>query len=211
MAEQNPLDIPLDLNTGWYKDTEAEDYEIPYFKANPIAFVKRRVQTARDGPSIAFIRVTFACLRYADLSRTFIQIQWTPTTPPTAKQKHFPPPVPVGAAQLLQYSQLYGPKVVDFCQSQKQKVGDGECWTLAHDALEWVSTQVNPPCMVSFGLFHGQAIFSRRDKATVSGDLATVRPGDIIQYKVACFEEFEEGRHVRNIRNGNPDHTSYHS
>src|SRR5437763_15390084 len=126
MAEQNPLDIPLDLQTGWYTDVDAEDYQIPYFKSNPtVAYVNNRIETATSGSTIAFIRVTFACLRYANLSRTFIQIQWTPTKPPTSKQKHFAPPVPMGAADLLRYSQLYGPKVVAFCQSQSHKVGDG--------------------------------------------------------------------------------------
>ncbi len=210
MADHNPLDIPLNLETGWYINVDAEDYQIPYLKANPgVAYVNNRIETAKSGQTILFIRVTFACLRYADLSRTFIQIQWTPTKQPTSKQKHIPPPVPMGAADLLTYSQLYGPKIVAFCESQTQKVGDGECWTLAHDALEWVKPQVDPPCMVSFGLFHGQSIFSRKDKVNVSGNLATVRAGDIIQYKEALFEEFEGGKHVRNVTNGNPDHTSY--
>jgi hypothetical protein len=215
MAEQVPrvVDIPLSLDTNWFVNPKADDYEIPFCRANPDFALVNYGSSQIFFPSIK-VTVIFACRRYSDLSRTFIKLHWDEANPigtVVAKQQHFPPPTPLDDAQLLHCSETYGPPIVKFCQDAFRsgyKVGDGECWTLASTALE--SINVSPKCMGSFSLIHGQAIFIREGTACTFGSLATVRAGDIIQYLRAKFIEHDSGgTPIRHVTNGNPNHTSY--
>jgi len=90
-----------------------------------------------------------------------------------------------------------------------KQVGNGECWTLAHDALEFVQGTVVPKVMVSAGTIHGQCIFARDGQKTIQGSLEDVRPGDIVQYLECKFERRQNGRVVTTSTAGAPDHTSY--
>jgi len=206
MAEQSS-NIPLTLETGWFANYHTS--EIPYLQQNPdFALVNRRASELHSSKGPVTVTVVFACRKYADLSRTFIKLEWDTADAlhtVKSKQKHFPPPEPVGDADLQQFSGTYGPRIVKFCEdafASGFKVGDGECWTLAEKALESV-----PDCMTSFGVFHGQSIFSRDAKVS-NGNPNIVQPGDIIQYTRAKFEEHEGGKLVRIVTNGAPNHTS---
>jgi myosin tail region-interacting protein MTI1 len=90
-----------------------------------------------------------------------------------------------------------------------RQVGNGECWTLAHDALELVQGSVQPRCMVSSGTIHGQCVYLREGGRTVRGDLRDVRTGDVAQYLECKFERRVNGRLVQSSSAGAPDHTSY--
>ena len=90
-----------------------------------------------------------------------------------------------------------------------RQVGNGECWTLAHDALEFVRGVTSPRVMVSNGTIHGQCIYSRDASRTLSGTLENVRRGDIVQYLECKFERRVNGRVVYSSSAGAPDHTSY--
>ena len=210
-----PTDIPLNFEKQWYSTDPME--QIPYLSANPSKAISSSSITA-SGSGYAnhmtwLYTATFAIRWTTDLSRTFIRVTWSSDDPRGSvqgRQKHFPPPTPLGPTDLEKCSGLYGPAVVRFCQGQLgRQVGDGECWTLAHDALEFVQGVVQPKCMVSSGTIHGQCIFRREGTTTVFGTLEGVRPGDIVQYLECKFERRQNGRVVYTSSAGAPDHTSY--
>lgn len=155
----------------------------------------------------------FAIRWTTDLSRTFIKVTWSsddPVRTVRAQQKHFPPPPPLGAPDLEKAAGLYGAAIVRFAQvNLGRQVGNGECWTLAHDALEHVQGIASPRVMVSNGTIHGQCIYKREGGMTLQGNLENVRPGDVVQYLECKFERRENGRLVYMSTAGSPDHTSY--
>ena len=210
-----PTDIPLNFEKQWYSTDPME--QIPYLSANPSKAISLS-SVAASGSGYAnhmtwLYTATFAIRWTTDLSRTFIQVTWSSDDPRgtvRGRQKHFPPPTPLGPTDLEKCAGLYGPSVVRFCQGQLgRQVGNGECWTLAHDALEFVQGVVQPKCMVSSGTIHGQCIFRREGTSTTFGALEGVRPGDIIQYLECKFERRQNGRVVYSSSAGAPDHTSY--
>jgi len=89
-----------------------------------------------------------------------------------------------------------------------RQVGNGECWTLAHDALEFVRDTITPPVMVSNGTIHGQCIYQHDGASHLSGRLEDVRCGDVVQYLSCKFERKQNGRIVYSSSAGAPDHTS---
>ena len=191
--------------------------QIPYLSSNASKAISASSVTA-SGSGYAnhmtwLYTATFAIRWTTDLSRTFIRVTWSSDDPRgtvQGRQKHFPPPTPLGPTDLEKCAKLYGPGIVRFCQGQLgRQVGNGECWTLAHDALEFVQGVVQPKCMVSSGTIHGQCIFRREGTNTLFGTLEGVRPGDIIQYLECKFERRQNGRLVYSSSAGAPDHTSY--
>lgn len=55
---------------------------------------------------------------------------------PTPQWYKAPPP-PLDEDQLRETGEIYGPRVVEFCeQHEGDLVGNGECWTLAAEALK---------------------------------------------------------------------------
>jgi len=78
-------------------------------------------------------------------------------------------------------------RVLDFATSNiGRKVGNGECWTLAAEALDYAGAQ--PPNLYNFG----QKISLRQ-----------LRPGDVLQFRTARFEEANYWAQL-----GAPDHTA---
>lgn len=155
----------------------------------------------------------FAIRWTTDLSRTFIRVTWKSTDPShtiNAKQKHFPPPLPLSSINLEKAAGLYGDSLVNFCElNMDRQVGNGECWTLAHDGLVHVQDIVLPRVMVSNGTIHGQCVYQRDAGRVISGRLEDVRRGDVVQYLECKFERREGGRVVYVSSAGAPDHTSY--
>ena len=209
-----PIDIPLNFETGWYSSDPMQ--QIPYLAANASKAISSSSVTASGSGSARHMTWiytgTFAIRWTTDLSRTFIRVTWSSDDPRRTvqgRQKHFPPPTPLGPTDLEKCANLYGAEIVRYCQGQMgRQVGNGECWTLAHDALEFVQEVVKPRCMVSSGTIHGQCIFQRESSSTISGDLEDVRPGDIVQYLECKFERRQNGRLVYSSSAGAPDHTS---
>ena len=210
-----PRDIPLNFEKKWYCSEPMQ--QIPYLAANSSSAVSSSSISA-SGSGYAnhltwIYNATFAIRWTSDLSRTFIRVTWSSDDPSNSvegRQKHFPPPIPLSANELEKAADLYGSGVVRFCQAQLgRQVGNGECWTLAHDALESVQGSVQPKVMVSQGKIHGQCIYRQEGQSVRWGDLDSVRPGDIVQYLECKFERRENGRLVFSSSAGAPDHTSY--
>jgi len=210
-----PKDIPLDLDKGWYSTEPMQ--QIPYLSAHAQSAISASaISASGSGYAHHMIWVytaVFAVRWTSDLSRTFIRVTWSSENPGStvrATQKHFPPPTPLGSTDLEMCAGLYGPGVVTFAKNHMgQQVGNGECWTLAHDALEFVQGTVARRCMGSSGTIHGQCVYARDGGKMVTGDLESVRTGDIVQYLECKFERRVNGRVVQFSSAGAPDHTSY--
>ena len=190
--------------------------QIPYLAANPSDAISASSITASGSGSASHMTwlytATFAIRWTKDLSRTFIRVTWSSDSPSRTvrgTQKHFPPPTPLGPADLERAARLYGAGVVAWCERQVgRQVGDGECWTLAHDALEFVGGTTMPRVMVSCGKVHGQCVYAREAGKVVMGTLEGVRGGDVVQYLECKFERRENGRVMYSSTAGAPDHTS---
>jgi hypothetical protein len=210
-----PKDIPLNFESRWYCSDPMQ--QIPYLASNPTKAISGSSISASGsgyaGKMTWTYTAIFAIRWTSDLSRTFIRVSWNsddPTRSVKGQQKHLPPPTPLSPAELERAADLYGAAIVKFCQvNMGRQVGNGECWTLAHDALEHVQTVTMPKVMVSNGTIHGQCIYQRDGATTLSGDLEMVRLGDIVQYLECKFERRQNGRVVYSSSAGAPDHTSY--
>lgn len=94
-----------------------------------------------------------------------------------------------------------------------QQVGNGECWTLAHEALKAVAAQSQSrgqePCMSSQGVVHGSVIFSfippKPCEPPGGVEAAGVARGDIAQFLSAHFKA-KNG--MSESWAGSPDHTA---
>ena len=92
------------------------------------------------------------------------------------------------------------------------QVGDGECWTLANNALKAVAAKLEPrgqePCMASQSFVHGYLIYSNILASSNPESLgrvvdAGVARGDVIQLYKAHFK-YPGGEAWA----GDPDHTA---
>jgi hypothetical protein len=96
-----------------------------------------------------------------------------------------------------------------------QQVGDGECWTLANEALKAIgasaSSQGREPCMPSQSYVHGSLIYSFTPATSPYPEPrggvreAGVARGDIVQLLSAHFKS-KDGRNQKWA--GAPDHTA---
>jgi hypothetical protein len=132
-----------------------------------------------------------------------------PTGTVEAKQRHYSPPALLPSTELVKAYELYGDKIVQWCYARMgQQVGNGECWTLADEALKAVGEQTNPPCMPSQSLVHGHIVYEHvHGHSPVWAD-DIIRAGDIVQWLSAKYERRERGRIVYGSSVGAPDHTA---
>ncbi|KAL7337474.1 hypothetical protein BJY59DRAFT_466202 [Rhodotorula toruloides] len=109
------------------------------------------------------------------------------------------------AEELFEASEVYGRRVADFARravERGQPVGRGECWDLAHDALESVGPKVwaqgGEPPFPSIGRSHGALLFhassARLDeRGRIVGEWyggdGYVRQGDVIQWRSVRIRE----------------------
>lgn len=137
-----------------------------------------------------------------NLSSTKIKLTWDASAPAetaTAQQRHFPPPQPLTAAELEQLVPK-GREIVAWCEERHgTQVGDGECWTLAHQA-----TTATSGIMESQRTSHGACIFSHHAPGQAEEAGVDIRAGDIMQFWKAEWT-FEGGGWKKA---GDPDHTA---
>lgn len=109
----------------------------------------------------------------------------------------------------------YSESIASWSESQMgRKVGNGECWTLANEALKAIAEECKSrnqePCMASQMLIHGHILYTyipleSRKPVPAGGILeAGVARGDIIQILKARFELRNGGWQTA----GEPDHTA---
>ena len=184
-----------------------------------------------------------AHMRFADLSSTKIRVTWDSSSPEytvKAEQRHTPPPPPMGRRELescrKRYAKFFRPimicsfstsvcrltdilryseAIASWCESQMGlKVGNGECWTLADEALKAIAATCKAhnqePCMPSQSLIHGHVLYtyipSQSHLPVPAGGIpeSGVARGDIVQILKARFESRNGGWQTA----GDPDHTA---
>lgn len=149
--------------------------------------------------------------RLSDLATLRLKLVWkkdcsNPESTLVTETKFIPPPTAT-KKQLTEGHEKFGEHVANWCEVKEgQTVGDGECWTLAHDALE---KSCGKYAFVSTGLKHGALIATYKGQEgkmpSVSLPLVSdeIRRGDILQFKTCVFKYPQ-----RTVTFGAPDHTA---
>jgi hypothetical protein len=133
-AQNVPEDIPLNLATGWFFQ-ESDSKVIPYLvQQQDRVMYKASGNMASLGMGSWIFTYIFAIRWTNSLSRTWVRLQWKTDAPMEtieSEQTHKGPPSPLRREELVKYSELYGPHVVQWCTERiGQRVGNGECWTV---------------------------------------------------------------------------------
>ncbi|PGH06107.1 hypothetical protein AJ79_06641, partial [Helicocarpus griseus UAMH5409] len=112
-------------------------------------------------------------------------------------------------AELRRYADLYGPHVVAYCRNRVgARVGDGECWTLAKEALEEAGRVVEAAggegVMGSVGRTHGCCVLEWDAKGGLPAEgvlgLAGVRTGDVLEIEGGYFEKVKVRGGMRGVQ-----------
>lgn len=149
--------------------------------------------------------------RLPDLATLKIKLVWKKDSPiildTLSDEVEFIEPPVATKALLSSGTEKYGEHIANWCEVKEgQTVGDGECWSLAHDALE---KACGKHAFVSSGLVHGALIATFKGNETSLPDIEIpsvsddIRRGDILQFKSCVFKT-----HKRTTMCGSPDHTA---
>ncbi|KAG5366200.1 Altered inheritance of mitochondria protein 3 [Yarrowia sp. B02] len=126
----------------------------------------------------------------------------------TCERKDVPPPRELTPGELYEYNLQYGDGVARWAESMVgTQVGDGECWTLAKNAIE----QSSQTALVSQAYTHGALIYqqngSSSNPANIVKNVEAIRRGDILQFYEAKFESRSAGG-FSSSSYGVPNHTA---
>jgi len=156
------------------------------------------MSASSSGFSTTYIEIV-SVIWTQNLSRTKFMFTWSEdNAAPSIERRDTPPPALLEVKLLKQSSLEHGDRIVQWCLAKMgQQVGNGECWTLAKEALSSI-----PSLYSSMGLVHGHIIYEQ-----VCGQtplmVDEIRRGDIVQFLTARFE----GRNWSSTA-GMPDHTA---
>ncbi|KAI8817800.1 uncharacterized protein EV422DRAFT_206117 [Fimicolochytrium jonesii] len=181
-----PSQVDLSLSTGWFTHTPPT---LPPSLHGRSAYHSYHSSRSRKGTQTTN-ELILAFQWKPNLATSHFKITWINDDISTAKaeQRHKPPPTPPTPFQLTTFATQYGNAVATWCEARiGTTVGNGECWTLAHDALRACNA------MPSLGYTHGACILSvsttsESSTLSVSGDMRLVARGDILQFTEAVFK-----------------------
>lgn len=145
--------------------------------------------------------------RLPDLSTLVVKFTWdgdqiSPLKTLKQKEEFIPPPTAT-KSQLVSGNHKYAEHIANWCEvKQGSQVGDGECWTLAKEALQ---KSCGDHAFVSTGLNHGALIktFNAGYGCIDEPVTDTVKRGDILQFKSCVFKSKHGWQEL-----GHPDHTA---
>lgn len=146
-----------------------------------------------------------------DLSIVKYKLVWQTHDPlgtVQVEQQQLPPPPTLPQTQLIQAQAQFGDGVATWAEAQVgQQVGDGECWTLAKEAIDRSS---HGYAMPSQGYTHGALVYHALGGA--NAPLAyndSIRRGDVLQFTSGVFETRNAQSQVTGKQMvGMPNHTS---
>lgn len=209
-------DLDLDLSSEWYAKKP-----ITFPPPSIIRLPGSRDYASTSGWSLSGARRTHTfngIIRHnSNLSTTKIRLTWDSNAPGMtvkAEQQHLPPPRALSLHELEHYRIQYSNRIAKWCEARVgTQVGNGECWTLAAEALKAVAMEDREkgvePCMTSQGLVHGSALYTwlppepqePRDVVEAAG----VARGDVAQF-LSCH--FKKKNGLGESWAGVPDHTA---
>ncbi|CAH2350473.1 altered inheritance of mitochondria protein 3 [[Candida] railenensis] len=204
--EEEPSELDLELQTGWFANTTGAPLQIP--KALQGLDNASSLQQSSTGTSTSYERKYR--VRNKDLALTTYTIKWKDNDIANATlcvEKVLPSPLKAQPApskmELVNAHQQFGEYVAGWCEHHYgQQVGRGECWDLAHDALE---KGCGKHAFVSTYYHHGYPILQLDDGSVTSGPHDDIKRGDILQFKSCIFVDAALGQ-TKTV--GMPDHTS---
>jgi hypothetical protein len=196
-----PCDLDLSLDTPWFTTTPLR---LPQsIDRNPNKAFRCSTSWTRTPSGRVRHTMIISLLWTENMSSSKIRLTWdasAPTSTVKAEQLHFPPPEGL-SAQLLGQMTLRGPEIVQFCEERMgTQVGNGECWTLAFEALS-----NTPGMMPSQQTVHGACIFSHfPPQVPQETHGVEIHPGDILQFSKAHWDLGGGSWKAA----GDPDHTA---
>lgn len=148
--------------------------------------------------------------RGADLSTIKLKLTWKNDSPNPLDSlsqdlKFIPPPVAT-KEMLIRGNEIFGEHVASWCEVKiGQQVGNGECWTLAHDSLQ---KGCGKHAFISSGLIHGALLYTvkangEKPEVILPNVTDDIKRGDILQFK-SCFFKYP----TMTMTYGAPDHTA---
>ncbi|VEU20843.1 DEKNAAC101776 [Brettanomyces naardenensis] len=195
-------DLDLEIPTCWFASNDPSKL--------PLCF--RGCDSVSSHGNIGKNQFAIYAFRLPDLASARMKFSWdaSGSSPlDTLNQEvSFLPPPSATKQQLLEGSKKYGEHIANWCEVREgQTVGDGECWTLAHDAL---AKACGKHAFISSGLNHGALLVTYKGAAG-SRKLSRIREpvsdstrrGDILQFK-SCFFTYPN----KSLTFGSPDHTA---
>lgn len=146
-----------------------------------------------------------------DLSIVKFKLEWQATDPlgTVVVERHdSPPPPALTQVQLAQASAQFGEGIARYAESVRgQQVGDGECWTLAQQAI---THSCGGAAMLPQGYTHGAVVYHAHGGAPAP--LAyndRIMRGDIVQFTSGRFDTRNaQGMIIKQSYLGSPNHTS---
>jgi hypothetical protein len=137
---------------------------------------------------------------FSDLSMAVYNVAFSTQAPRQAtRQARYSDRSPVlPAHELLSAHELYSEAVAQFAEAAEasgQPVGDGECWTLAAEALRSLSQYEVPAPVQSINRTHGHLIYEAvvsngRQEGKWRGDDSAIRRGDVVEWNTVKIREF---------------------
>lgn len=204
-APPGPPDFNLELTSGWYANVNS-GLDLPA-DLQGLAYSTSYQYSSMGGVFTDHTRTITITIK--DLSKVTYEIKWKNndyqrTTARVAEFKPSPIDTKIPTKQqLLQYSEQFGNHIVAWCLHREgQQVGLGECWDLAHDALQ---KGCGNHAFVSTYYHHGYPILELHGKALYRGPEDEVRKGDILQFTTAVLEDKSSGSRQTA---GDPNHTA---
>ncbi|GAA94062.1 uncharacterized protein L969DRAFT_92992 [Mixia osmundae IAM 14324] len=156
---------------------------------------------------------------FLDLSVARATVQWDrgrPVNSEIARSCDWrPAPSPLDGGTLYAAHIQYGNAIACFAERHEgvQSVGNGECWTLAAEALKEASSlsqsQLGPPILDCIGKTHGHLLYTAKAGRLGQwrgGDNA-LRRGDVVQWLTAIITHSSSAS-MSTARLGDPDHTA---
>ena len=203
---KGPPDLDLELSTGWFANTNG--LVLP---ASLAGLNYSMSSSCRTNFGVTSRELTLN-LRMKDLAILRYKLRWTDDNVPGVKVDIAGwEPSPFTAkrpskTELIQWHEHFGEHIAQWCEHREGKqVARGECWDLAHDALE---KGCGKHALVSTYTHHGCPILELEGSArgvVQKSALDEVRRGDIVQYLLCTFRSDTTNR-VSTA--GEPDHTS---
>jgi myosin tail region-interacting protein MTI1 len=198
-VDEKPCDLHLELSSLWFAQ-KLMAWPPPWLKALEGEVWQISSSSYEISGQTVTWTVIIAIQWVKTLATTKIRMSWSTSDPSgtiRAEQRHAAPPRALTPRQLAAAQELYGERIARWCESRKgTQVGNGVCWTLAHDALQAVAEECKargeePPLIPHTGV-HGVCIYAHyppNSPPSPPGGVTAcgVARGDIVQLLSARY------------------------